>query len=36
MQDLYRLLEAEYDYLTGDEAVWETIEANELDQMEAA
>ena len=34
MQDLYRRLEAEYDYLTGDEAVWEAIEANELDQDE--
>ena len=36
MQDLYRLLEAEYDHLTSDEAVWETIEANELDQEEEA
>ena len=34
MQDLYRRLEAEYDYLTGDEAVWEVIEANALDQDE--
>lgn len=34
MQDLYRKLEAEYDYLTSDEAVWEAIGANELDQME--
>lgn len=34
MQDLYRKLEAEYDYLTSDEAVWETIEANELDEGE--
>jgi hypothetical protein len=32
MGDLYRKLEAEYDYLTSDEAVWETIEANELDE----
>jgi len=32
MQDLYRNLEAEYDHLTSDEAVWDTIEANELDQ----
>jgi hypothetical protein len=31
MQDLYRRLENEYDYLTSDEAVWDTIEANELD-----
>jgi len=36
MQDLYFKLEAEYDYLVSDEAVWETIEANELDQMEEA
>jgi len=26
MQDLYFKLEAEYDYLTSDEAVWETME----------
>lgn len=32
MQDLYRKLEAEHDYLTSDDAVWETIEANELDE----
>lgn len=32
MQDLYRKLEEEYDYLVSDEAVWETIEANELDE----
>ena len=31
MQDLYRRLEDEHDHLTSDEAVWETIEANELD-----
>jgi len=31
MDDLYRRLEAEYDYLTSDEAVWETIEANEME-----
>lgn len=31
MQDLCRRLEAEYDHLTSDEAVWETIEANELE-----
>lgn len=30
MQELYRKLEAEYEYLTSDEAVWETLEANEL------
>lgn len=30
MQDVYRKLEAEYDHLTSDEAVWDTIEANEL------
>jgi hypothetical protein len=30
MRDLYRKLEAEYDHLTSDEAVWDTIEANEL------
>ena len=41
-RDLYRDLEKEYDHLTSDEAVWETIEANELhtehleDQQEAA
>lgn len=31
MRELYRKLEAEYEYLTSDEAVWETIAANELD-----
>jgi hypothetical protein len=36
MQDLYRKLEAEYDHLTSDEVVWETIEANEEDLDEAA
>lgn len=30
MQDVYRKLEEEYDHLTSDEAVWDTIEANEL------
>lgn len=30
MQDVYRKLEKEYDHLTSDEAVWDTIEANEL------
>ena len=32
MQELYRKLEAEYDYRVSDEAVWEAIEANELDE----
>lgn len=41
MDDVYRKLEAEYDHLTSDEAVWETLEANELvedvdDDAEAA
>lgn len=31
MDDLYRKLEEEYNYLVSDEAVWDTIEANELD-----
>jgi uncharacterized protein YaaW (UPF0174 family) len=31
MRDLYRKLEEEYDHLTSDEVVWDTIEANELD-----
>lgn len=30
MDEVYRKLEAEYEYLTSDEAVWETLEANEL------
>lgn len=30
-QELYEQLEEEYNYLTSDEAVWEAIEANELD-----
>ena len=34
MRDLYRELEQEYDHLTSDEAVWEAIEANELNQGE--
>jgi len=34
MDDLYRKLEEAYDYLVSDEAVWETIEANELDEDE--
>lgn len=32
MRDLYRRLEAEYEYLTDDDAVWDTIVANELDE----
>ncbi len=35
MQDLYRKLRDEHEYLTSDEVVWETIEANEL-HLEAA
>jgi len=31
MSDLYDRLEQEYEYQTSDEAVWETIQANELD-----
>ena len=31
MRDLYRRLENEYDHLTSDEVVWETIKANELE-----
>jgi len=31
MRDLYRKLEAEYDYLTSEDAIWDTIVANELD-----
>ena len=31
MRDLYRTLEEEYNHLTSDEVVWETIQANELD-----
>jgi hypothetical protein len=30
MDDLYRKLEEEHDHLTSDDAVWDTIEANEL------
>lgn len=30
MQNLYDLLESEYDYLTSDEVVWETIVANDM------
>lgn len=36
MRDLYRKLEKEYDYLTTDEVVWETIVANDLHVLEAA
>jgi len=36
MRDLYSRLDTEHDYLTSDEAVWEAIEANELDQGEEA
>jgi hypothetical protein len=32
MEDLYQRLKKEYDYLTSDEAVWESIQANELDE----
>lgn len=32
MRKLYRDLEAEYNYLTSDEGVWESIVANELDE----
>lgn len=31
---LYVKLEEEYDYLTSDEVVWDTIQANELDELE--
>jgi hypothetical protein len=34
MRELYRELEQDYDYLTSDEAVWEAIESNELNQGE--
>jgi len=30
MQDLYDRLATEYDYLTSDEAVWDTIVANDM------
>ena len=30
MQDLYSKLREEYEHLTSDEAVWETIEGDEL------
>lgn len=35
MRQLYKNLEAEHDYLTSDEAVWESLEANDMtDEME--
>lgn len=35
MRQLYEDLEEEYDYLTSDEAVWESLEANEMtDELE--
>jgi hypothetical protein len=36
MRELYRDLEKEYEYLSSDEAVWETIEANDLHKEETA
>lgn len=36
MRELYRELETEYEYLTSDQVVWETIEANELHEVEVA
>lgn len=36
MQDLYSKLRDEYEYLTSDEVVWDTIVANELHVLEAA
>jgi hypothetical protein len=35
MRELYRNLEKEYEYLTSDEVVWETIVANDLHVLEA-
>jgi len=32
MRDLYRKLEAEYDYLTSEDAIWDTIAGSELDE----
>lgn len=32
MRSLYKRLEEEYEYLTSDEAVWDSIEANDLDK----
>lgn len=34
MRDLYKRLEQEYNYQTSDDAVWESIEANELDKQD--
>ena len=35
MRQLYKDLEAEYDYLTSDEVVWESLEVNEMtDELE--
>jgi hypothetical protein len=34
MRELYRELERDYDHLTSDEAVWEAIESNELNEGE--
>lgn len=36
MQDLYSKLRDGYEYLTSEEAVWETIVANDLHELEAA
>lgn len=33
MRDLYKRLEEEHDYLTSDDVVWESIEANDLDKQ---
>ena len=30
MRELYKNLEAEHDYQTSDEAVWESLEANDM------
>jgi len=35
MREIYRELEAEYDYCTSDEAVWETLVANEMTEEAA-
>lgn len=34
MRDLYRSLEKEHEYMTSDDAVWDTIEANDLDKQD--
>lgn len=36
MRSLYRQLEDSYDYLTSDEAVWETLKANDMTTLKAA